>query len=265
MTESATRPILDEFLADLNRARHLLALVGDFKSFGSSSPSEDHRPEEVWPAAADLLLRSENVRTDLPLLSGSMILYLAGRYEFFMRQIVESTAQEIAAQATSFESLPSNLKSALRANTLMVCLNPKRFGYDDTESMVLLQQLVDATSNNTGNIYINAEMTSITDSNMRPGVVADVLKRVGLIDFWKEVGKQSSIKLHFAEKDEGQCTKQAQNKLNSLMDTRNQVAHPTASTSFPDHTAVLSSVEYLKLLAEVTVDIVNVHLAVETS
>ncbi|WP_148228395.1 HEPN domain-containing protein [Rhodococcus jostii] len=255
--------MLDDFLADLTRARHLLGLIGDFRSFGSSSPISGNKPEDVWPEASQLLVRSTTVRTDLPILSGSMVLYLAGRYEFFIRQVVEAAAQEMASRASTYDAMPTNLRSALRANTLNVCQSPKKFGYDDAQSMFLLRQLVDAASDTSGNFTINAEMASITDSNMRPSVMADVLKRVGLLDFWKEVGKQSSIKLFYSEKDEGRCAAQAQASLNSLMELRNQVAHPTASTTFPDYSAVLSNVEYLELLAKVTAEIVNVHLAVQ--
>lgn len=45
------------------------------------------------------------------------------------------------------------------------------------------------------------------------------------------------------------------------MDERNQIAHPTAATQFPDPDQVLASAGFLRVIAGVTIDILRVHLS----
>lgn len=96
---------------------------------------------------------------------------------------------------------------------------------------------------------------------MKERVLADVLKRVGVTDFWKDVGKQAAMKIFLEKTAEQEATAEAQSRLNKLMDDRNQIAHPTAATQFPDPDQVLKSAAFLLSLAEVTVNLAKVYMA----
>ena len=96
---------------------------------------------------------------------------------------------------------------------------------------------------------------------MKDRILAELLKRVGMTDFWKEVGKQASVKLALEKATDGETTAEAQARLNSIMDERNQVAHPTANTTFPDPDQVLRAAAFLKTLAATTVELAKVYLA----
>jgi len=88
----------------------------------------------------------------------------------------------------------------------------------------------------------------------------DLLKRVGMNDFWKEAGKQTAMKLELGKATDGETTAEAQSRLNAIMDERNQVAHPTGNTTFPDPDQVLSVSRFLKTLASTVVELAKVYL-----
>jgi len=259
---SALDPVLCEFNVDVERAEHLLALVKNFREFGASTPPAIATGTlDPWPASTALHDASKLRRTDLPVLSGSLQLYLAGRFEYCIRQIVEAVADEIAARATKYADLPESIKSELRTRTLEIAQNPRRYGYDDGESDALLTSLVTSKGTTTPPLIITSTVLSLTDSNMKDRVLADILKRVGMQDFWKDVGKQTTVKLELETSTDNETTARAQARLNAIMDERNQVAHPTSSTQFPDPDQVLKAARFLKILAATTADLAKIYLA----
>ncbi|MGU5768168.1 hypothetical protein [Aeromonas allosaccharophila] len=75
---SALDVVLTEFCSDVERAEHLLSLIKNFREFGASTPPEIECESGVlWSTAALLHEASKQRRTDLPVLSGSLQLYLA--------------------------------------------------------------------------------------------------------------------------------------------------------------------------------------------
>lgn len=259
---SALDVVLTDFRSDVERAEHLLSLIKNFREFGASSPPEiEGESGVVWSTAASLYEASKQRRTDLPVLSGSLQLYLAGRFEFCIRQIVETVSDEISSKVTKFTELPDVIQSELKTKTLEIAQNPRRYGYNDVMVDSLLASLVASKEVVSGPVIIKSSVLSLTDSNMKDRVLADILKRVGLQDFWREIGKQTSVKLELETSTDGETTAKAQSKLNAIMEERNQVAHPTATTQFPDPDQVLSSAAFLKMLASNTVDLAKIHLA----
>ena len=148
-----------------------------------------------------------------------------------------------------------------KIKTLEIAQNPRRYGYDDGQIDALLAALVASTGCTAPPVSINSAVLSLTDSNMKARILADLLKRVGMQDFWRDVGKQTTMKLALDKTTDGEATAEAQARLNAIMDERNQVAHPTSTTQFPDPDQVLKAAHFLKTLAATAVDLAKVYLA----
>lgn len=252
---------LADFEADLDRLDQLLNLIKTFRVFAGSSVPQAIADQTVpWPEARNLLSAASGVRTDLPIVSASLQLYLAGRFEYFVRETVELVAAEIASKATQFAALPEQLRTELRAKTLDIAQDPRRYRYDEIAADALLESYVSAKRAAAGSMSISTEVLAITEVNMKERVLADVLKRVGIKDLWRDVGKQADMKLLLNTQTDQETTTAAQNKLNELMDERNQVAHPTANTTFPDPDKVLASVAFVRGLAQICKSLARIHL-----
>lgn len=259
---SSLDPVLCDFKADVERAEHLLVLIKLFREFGASTPpTQTPGNAASWPTANTLHGASKLRRTDLPVLSGSLQLYLAGRFEYCIRQVVEVVADEIASRAAKFSDLPDSIRNELKSKTLEIAQNPRRYGYDEGQTDALLSALVASKGCISSPVPINSAVLSLTDSNMKDRVLSELLKRVGMQEFWREVGKQASVKLVLEKNTDGETTAEAQARLNAIMDERNQVAHPTSSTQFPDPDQVLKAALFLKTLAATTIDLAKVYLA----
>ena len=254
----------DEFQADMEKAKNLLELVGEFRDFASSAPDPADQGDS-WPEAKVLHARTSVVRTSLPTMAGSMVLYIAGRYEFFVRQIVEACAQEMVSHANSFDELPKALRTALRAFSLEVAKSPNRYQRSEAEANTVLDQYTSAVVATGNDLLIASGVISITDANMKAEILNDVLKRVGLSDFWREACKQNRVKLYYEENDEGSLQEKLKNDLNELMNQRNQIAHPTSSSTFPNHEQVLERVKFLGMLSDLLAEQAKIHVVAEAS
>lgn len=254
--------VLGEFQEDVERIEHLLELVKDFREFGGSTiPVEVAKGEVTWQEANSLWKASKLRRTDLPWLSGSLLLYLAGRFEYFARQIVQTVAEDMADGVEKYVCLPETLRKQLSKRTLEVAQNPRRYGYDERQAEAFLLNLAENLNGGSCPPSISATVLCITDANLKDRILAGLMQRVGIEGFWKDVGKQTRLKLILEKTTDGEATAEAQNRLNRLMDERNQIAHPTSATSFPDPDQVLRTSVFLKSFGEVTTEIVRVYLA----
>lgn len=258
---SGLNSVLQDFKVDIERAEHLLALVKDFREFGASTPPIQNVTElGSWSTAITLHEASRHRRTDLPVLAGSLQLYIAGRFEYCMRQIVEVVADEIASRVSTYNDLPEAIRSGLKSKTLEIAQNPKRYGYDDNGAEILLASLVANIGSSSSVVTISSGVLSITEANLKDRILTDLLKKIGMTEFWRDVGRQASIKIALEKTTDGEATAEAQARLNAIMDERNQVAHPTGSTTFPDPDRVLKSAGFLKILAATTVELATVYL-----
>lgn len=251
--------ILKQFHKDLERAGHLLNLITEFRKFaGSDVPIDVESGRVAWPEAVKLAGIAPRVRTDLPVLSGSILLYICGRFEYFVREVVVFLADEMVTKVESFKDLPDRLKSELRSKTLEISQNPARYGYSHGEAEQLIISLarnLETSGVSSGAVSISSRVLSVTESNMNPRTLAEVLKRVDIRDVWTEIGKQAPLKAHLSKGSDRECSSEAQVRLEAMMKERNGVAHPTDATSFPGPGQVIEYSDFLKVLSRVIVDI----------
>lgn len=253
--------VLRDFEADVERAEHLLHLIKGFREFGASEiPITAISQPKAWPEADKLWEDSKKRRTDLPVLSGALLLYLAGRFEYFVRQTVETVALDMVDEVKSYVELPEALRNELSARTLEVVQNPRRFGFDQKEAETFLIGLAKNLNGDDNPLRISSAVLSITEANMKDRVLAELTKRVGMESVWKELGKQARLKTELGTSGDGETTSAAQTQLNKLMDDRNQIAHPTNSTTFPDPDQVIKNAAFLKIFAEEMAAVVRVYL-----
>lgn len=250
-------PILEGFQADLGKARHLLELTKEFKLFAAASAPTDGTP---WEEAEALLTASQLVRTDLPLLSGSLLLYICGRFEYFARSLAEAVAEELMSNASDFDTLPRSLRDAFVTATTQIVKSPGSYPYIQATPELLLIELGRSLDTDVQGIEVRTELVALTDANMNQRVLADLFKRVG-VEVWTEAAKQASLKQELQQAGDADCRQSATSRLDQVMRTRNSIAHPTSQTVFPDPDQVLETCRFLDVLARVIVDVANLPTA----
>src|SRR5690349_14660403 len=106
MSESgdvAAKAALSEFVKDVDRVAQLLELIKVFREFAGQAEESAGSARPLWNAA-------QEVRIDLPILSGSLLLYLCGRFEYFVKELVGTVLDDLVDKADKYEKLPAGLR-----------------------------------------------------------------------------------------------------------------------------------------------------------
>ena len=254
MTGTAAKAALAEFVKDLERVEQLLDLMHDFRGFAATPDNPQESEFSVY--ASKLWAKAQGVRTDLPLLSGSLLLYLCGRFEYFVKELVESVVDELVDGVTRFDELPGSLRKEYLIRVLGINQSPGRFNHTVATAAALAAELATNLAGNTGSsgLQVDSSVITITESNMNSVTLAEIFKRVNLINLWDILGKQLPLRNYFGEATEAGCRKSAIARLDDIMSNRNKVAHPTKDTEFPDVENVQEVVQFFSVFSQVLVD-----------
>lgn len=261
MAVALLNPALENFVNDLNRIERLIKLTETLKEFGDVSPPEHAEGDFIVAASA---LREDVRRSSslFPVLSGTLLLYIAGRFENFVRNTFETLCDIYASKCQKLDELPLKMQNELINYTAMVMANPKKFGFDSIEVNSFIQNASNNISAMDGLGDINSACLSITETNMNSDMVNRLFSRIGLTTIWTEIGKQASMKAYFETSADSDVVTKAKRMLDDIMSIRNKIAHPSGEPEFPDATAVLKNIAFLKLIATECINYCIVQSAV---
>lgn len=250
MANIAARTVYGEFTKDIDRAGKLLDLINSFREFAGQPGDLTGYSHDLWNAA-------QGVRVDLPILSGSLLLYLCGRFEFFVRELVGTVVDDLVDKARKYDELPESLRREYLNRTLTINASPGKFNYTKSDASALAAELANNLAGNGGgpNLRINSDIITITDSNMHQGMLADIFRRVGITNLWDTLGQQLPLKTHIGESTNEGCKRAASSRLDEIMKLRNTVAHPISNMTFPDVKEVQEVAEYFRILGQVLLDL----------
>jgi hypothetical protein len=260
MTDVLTTP-LQEFHQDLDRLENLVKIIESLRGFGASSPPEENGDGDFGENARTLRIATRNQSADFPILAGTLTLYLAGRFEHFVRVAFEITCDAFASRCQKFNDLPEKMRKNLIYYTATVLDSPAKYGFDELSVHAFVLNLARNLEATAGLGEINSACLSITTQNMTPVTLADLFKRIGFQALWPEMSKQSQMKIYFELERDQDVEHEAKAILENLMTTRNTIAHPSGSPEFPDTNKVSSYISFLKILSSVLVEACRVQLA----
>jgi hypothetical protein len=254
------RDIYDSFEKDMNDTLKYISFIrkidhissSNFDSIKSSQQDLFNQLDELKASAKE----SNRSATKVP---GILLLYVCGRFEFFVRELIEDLAVRIAANANKFDELPAKLQHALIKGTSQIMGNHGRYGKSPAERDLYIKNLAKNIGSNDLTV-INKECVSITDSNMRPDVIKDLFSKVGISNLWESIGQQNSLKILFEETNSENVKRKSIRSIEEMMTTRNSVAHPSSSLSWPAAEKLEGDIEFLKTLAQIFIEIGELEL-----
>ena len=100
-------PVLQDFCLDLDRLRRTISLFSALTAFRACPLDADKISEEILKDVTSRLHKAtQAVHAEMPILNGVLLLYLAGRFENFVRELFEDLSDNIAGQCGQFAHLP---------------------------------------------------------------------------------------------------------------------------------------------------------------
>lgn len=244
-------PILKDFEADLDKISSQLDFLEIVRKFTACPPEQDNQQAATTFGKEALAVHdgAKRVHGNFPLASGTLILYTCGRFEAMTRTLFEDLCQQLVDKAGVFARLPKKMRENLPIFTAKMIAQPRKYGCTDHEVRVFVETLAANLAVDAKVERINHECLSLTESNMRPDMLAELFARIGVTNMWAQVSQQALLKEYFEVADSGHVEKKACRKLNDLMDLRNRIAHPSGELEWPSIEALRDYIDFLRRLA----------------
>lgn len=128
---------------------------------------------------------------------------------------------QIIAVSIRNYKLPKEMKENLVKYTAEVMSSPRKYGQGDTGVATFIKNLSENISNNSSR----------------------------------------NINYQCSSNDKSYVEKLAKSKLDALMELRNNIAHPSNDIIWPNDQQIKEYINYIEVLAEVLVEVVNIHVA----
>lgn len=248
--------IFKEFERDLERVCDQLKLIDALKEFAALAPlDEDINTTEFARNSSRIHELSRSVHKELPILTGTLALYIAGRFEEYSRTLFEDLCERLVQKAPNFKALPKKMQQGLIEFTAMVVQAPRKYGFGEGAVASFIATLHENLSNPHVITAVNQQCLSITEANMRSEMLRDLFDRIGATKLWEKIGQQAPIQAHFGTSDPSQAQKLAEDELNELMKLRNLVAHPSGGITWPSTDSIRNYTRYLCVLGKALYDL----------
>jgi hypothetical protein len=248
-------PVVQDFCLDLDRLRRTIALFESLTGFRACPLDADRISDETLKAATSRLHEAAQAAfTEMPILNGVLLLYLAGRFENFVRELFEDLSDNIAGQCGQFAHLPRKMQENLTKFTAEVIANPRKYGQGENGVIAFISTMAD-NLNGRPLAGVNSKCLSITSENMWPDTLAEVFARIGADKVWERLGQQASVQRFFHVGQPDRATSEARKFLTEFMTLRNQIAHPSGALIWPGVEHTLRHIEYCDVMARALEDI----------
>jgi hypothetical protein len=252
--------ILNDFRTDLARLSRLLGLLDQIKGFAAVQPS-DPGDDQFCQKAAEFHQSAQVCHVDVLILAGAAVLYLGGRFEFFVKEMFEELCERIAVKCMCFAHLPKAMRESLIRTTAEVMASPRKFGHGEKGVHSFVSNLAANMAATSGLNSVNPQCLSITYENMRAETVRELYDRIGAKDIWSMVSDQAGVKSHFATTQSQDAKSKLTEYLNAFMDTRNRIAHPSSNVEWPDISKVKEYVAFFQVIARAICDVNGMYEA----
>ncbi len=209
--------IFESLKIDLNRVRKLLKMMEGLKKFAALAPDSGDSSGDFVSHTIELQQGVIDAHTDMVVISGTLVLYLAGRFESFVRDCFEELCDKIANRCQKFQFLPKEMRENLILKTAEVMANPRRYGHAEMGVQSFVITLASNLEDKPCSGAINSKCLSITNENMRADIAEDLFGRIGAKNLWKHVSQQSSVKTYFESQQEDFVAKQVRARLDEFM------------------------------------------------
>lgn len=253
--------IFDTYKGDLSEIKKTILLLSSLESFAKTTEVEINNESSEYLIEANKVRESfkEN-RSGVAFIPGILMLYIAGRFENFVRTIFEETSTQVAKVHTSFKDLNSEFQKSLIDDTSKVISNPRKYNHGEGARDTFIKNLYN-------NIHedrldeINYQCISFTETNMRAEIITELFKKINYKNIWVDISNQANLRGFFDGVDSNQTNSKSQKLLNSFMTLRNGVAHQSDNVTWISSTESIKYIDFFIELGNAISSVCPLHIS----
>ncbi|GGX19322.1 HEPN domain-containing protein [Aquimarina muelleri] len=224
--------IFDKYKEDLNEIKKTISLLNILEDFAKEPNIEVNEESDSYLKKANKVKEvfKEN-RSGVTFIPGILMLYIAGRFENYIRTIFEETSTNVAKAHLTFKDLNKEFQNSLINDTSKVIANPRKYNHGDGARDTFIKILYSNIHENKLD-RINYQCLSSTDMNMRTKVITELFKKINYKNIWTDISAQANLRSYFGGIEPNKTMSESQKRLDSFMDIRNSIAHQSDTVTW---------------------------------
>lgn len=240
--------IYNEFERDLAQYEKTLSGLDRASQFCAFTPQNIDGLEEtessfvVAANQANEALR--DAQAGLPVLRGAMFAQSISRFEIYVKNQIEDLVVRASFNAQKFSHLSRELRENAVVQSALVLGNPKKFRMERFVSTIARTMAQNITDESAPGV-INQYCISLTSENMRASTLDELFRRIGISDAWSRIGTSTDVQILLQQPDASQASTVSQKRLNTAIERRNQIIHPSTGITWPSRDEVADLINLL--------------------
>ena len=212
------------FLTQVRSIEQTVAITEHLVAYGQAAPGRLSQSGVTLRHS----VRGVGVAGMQPILDGTILL-LAAAFEQFVTAVIVEVADNFPSVVPVYQSLPNSVRSANERYTGEALQSwRRRFGPYNLRRFV--DNLRDCQAGKTPYV-LNGEAMALNLRNLNPGVLQDLMSRLGINDIWAEVSATPNLKRWSGRGGAKVAQSRAKNRLAELVENRNRISHGIANTT----------------------------------
>ncbi len=252
--------IYNKYEEDLNKIKRSILIFEYTDDFARETYVEENEITSEFITKARLINNKfrEN-RDGAVTLPGILMLYVAGRFEHFVRMIFEETSSRVAIKFSEFRALPKNFQDTLIEDTSKVIQDPRKYRHGIGARDSFIRNLHNNIHLNDLSV-INYQCISITEQNMKAKVLSGLFSKINYNNIWADICSQANIRQFFEGADVDKAKSECMAKLDQFMELRNNIAHPSDSITWISTTEAINYIIFFTELGRSIKDVCPIHV-----
>ena len=179
-------------------------------------------------------------------ISDGAVLLLAAAFEQFVSDVIVEFANNLPNLVPVYQRLPNPVRSANERYT-GEALSSSRSRFGAYNLRLFVDNLRDCQAGVTPYV-LNGEAMALNSRNLTSGVFQDLMSRIGISDIWVDISATQSLKRWSGRGGAKVAQSRGKNKLNELIEQRNQIAHRVARTA-PGPEVIRDHIRFQRVLS----------------
>lgn len=200
----------------------------------------------------------KNIDFSLTAYDGTFLTVCA-EYEMTIRKLIEKYVLDAAQKCTEYHHLPKEIREWYPDGCSNLILNITQDKYAHLTKDAIVRSL--ASCQKIKGYSLLGEAFSDNSKNFWPAVIEEILsKRMGLSKVWQKISRQSGIQSFVGTGELSTVERQSKDRLEKLMQRRNDVIHRGRSYFAPSDTEVRDASKFLSVLIDSLAQVMKSHL-----
>ena len=254
--------IAADFKRDMDRVIDYVNLSVATFDLAKASTSRFRSSHPLAIAARDVHGQVRALTTmGLSLACEGAYLSACAQFEQAVRDVIEEAVMQSIAKKVQFALLPIKMQEHHISGCGIILQNLRQDRFRHLNMQAIISSLYECVSPGETPVSLVVEAYSSNERNFKPKILSEHFKKLGVTKLWNLLGQDPSVQNHFETTSAADAERFAMERLERIMDKRNNIIHRNSSFTAPSDVEAKESATFFTAVIEGLCRTMTAHVA----